>query len=152
MLPAVPRFWGFPPASSWVWAQVGAAVVGGAKPHVGLWHSPCPCLSLGNSQAKKVLDLYPYSHGEANLPPRFPTFYSFWQYLVSLVTREVSEPAGCPDWSHPSYSHCCPTQATVFPVQLSLSPLTVSGTPRGADTDPPSLFQALLRLHNFPVR
>lgn len=114
----------------------------------GTAHAPaCPWAA-----AKKVLDLYPYSHGEANLPPRFPTFYSFWQYLVSLVTREVSEPAGCPDWSHPSYSHCCPTQATVFPVQLSLSPLTVSGTPRGADTDPPSLFQALLRLHNFPVR
>jgi len=53
MLPAARGFRGSSPASPRVRVQARAVGAGGAKPRVGPWHSPCPCLpclSLGSSQ------------------------------------------------------------------------------------------------------
>lgn len=79
-LPAARGSGGSFPASPQVRMQAGAAGAGGAKPRVGPWHSPCPCLPLGSSQdGFGSITLFPW-----NLPPRFPFFIlsgSIWFHL-----------------------------------------------------------------------
>lgn len=150
MLPAMQGFQGSTPAFPWVRAQARAAGAGGAKPCVGPWHSPLPCLSLSSSQEGfGSLSLFPCS-----LPLRFPLFVlsgSIWFNLSLVRCRSLrggmaaAVPAVAPAIS----------RWPLHPLCTSPHPLSRhKAAPRGADADTPwprrALGQAALGIAPSP--
>lgn len=154
MLPAMQGFQGSAPAFLWVRAWARAAGARGAKPCVGPWHSPLPCLSLSSSQEGfGSLSLFPW-----NLPLRFPLFIlsgSIWFNLTLVRCRSLrggmaaAVPAVAPAISHwPPHPPC----SSPHPLSRHKQHLGVQvPTPPDPGGHWASLLQALPLLHNFPA-